>query len=138
METATITPIETLTEFLDRGYTLSVRTRVEVNDHKVGAQPITYGDKCTVRGLEAPPEYLREAMRTHKKELLAAACVIAPPVPWVAFLVNRCRAGRAPLAMLAANVAAFIGLHPASDGPRLKPIIEEALARIGTREVRGA
>jgi hypothetical protein len=34
---------------------------------------------------------------------------------------------RVGLAMLAANVAAFIGLHPAVDGPRLEAIIEEAL-----------
>ena len=138
METAFITPIETLTELQARGYTISVKTRVEVTAHKVGAQAVTYGDKCVVRGPQAPPEHLREAMHAYRKELLAAACVVAPPVPWVAFLVGRCKAGRAPIIMLAANIATFIGLHPAHDVSRLEPIIEEALSLSGAREVRGA
>jgi hypothetical protein len=29
--------------------------------------------------------------------------------------------------MVAANVASFIGMHPARDGPRLEQIIEETL-----------
>ena len=118
---------ETLEELLVRGYTLEVQTRVEAHDHKVGAQSITYGDKLLVRGLEPLPPDLREAVADHRDELLAAACVIRPPVGWLEFLIGRYREGRAALGMLAANVATFIGLHPACDGPRLEAIIEEAL-----------
>jgi hypothetical protein len=118
---------EVLADLLRRGYTLDVRTRVEAHDHKVGSQSITYADKLLVRGDESLTPDLREAVQEHRDELLAAACVIRPPVAWLDFLVGRYRESRAPLGMLAANVAAFIGLHPAHDGPRLESIIEEAL-----------
>jgi hypothetical protein len=100
---------------------------VDVHAHKVGPQPITCADKLQVRGNEPLPPDLSEAIAAHRDELLAAACVIRPPVGWLSFLVRRYRDGRAPLAMLAANVAAFMGTHPAHDGPRLEPMIEEAL-----------
>lgn len=128
METlATRTAGEVFAKLLARGYTLDVRTRVETHEHKVGAQSITYADKLQVRGDVPLPPDLREAVAEHRNELLAAACMIRPPVGWLEFLVRCYRDGRAPLGMLAANVAAFIGLHPAHDGERLKAIIEEAL-----------
>jgi hypothetical protein len=118
---------EALDELLVRGYTLEVQTCIRVHEHKVGAQSITYGDKLLVRGLEPLDHDLRQAVADHRDELLAAACVIRPPVGWLDFLVGRCREGRASIGMLAANVASFIGLHSAQDGPRLEAIIEEAL-----------
>lgn len=118
---------EALDELLVRGYSLEVQTCIRVHEHKVGAQSITYGDKLLVRGLEPLPRGLRQAVTDHRDELLAAACVIRPPVGWLDFLVGRCREGRAPIGMLAANVASFIGLHPAYDGARFERIIEEAL-----------
>jgi hypothetical protein len=121
------TALEVLDELLRRGYTLSAVTRVDVHHHKVGPQPITCAEKLWVEGPRELPEELREAIRANRDELLAAACVIRPPVGWLDFLVGRYRENRAPLGMLAANVAAFIGLHPAHDGPLLEAIIEEAL-----------
>jgi hypothetical protein len=118
---------EVLADLIRRGYTLDVRTRIEVHEHRIGPHPITYADKLLVRGDDPLAPHLREAVRGHRDELLAAACVIRPPAGWLEFLVARYRDGRAPLGMLAANVAAFIGLHPAHDGPRLEAIIEEAL-----------
>jgi hypothetical protein len=78
------------------------------------------------------------------QELLAAACVLSPPVRWLEELVRRCREGYVfvskrrdqsgePLRytitpeVLAANVAGFLGKSPRHDGPGLEPIIEEAL-----------
>jgi hypothetical protein len=116
-----------LDELLVRGYTLEVQTCIRVHEHKVGEQSITYGEKLLVRGLEPLPHDLRQAVADHRDELLAAACVIRPPVRWLGFLVGRCREGRASVGMLAANVASFIGLHPAHDGGRLEAIIEEVL-----------
>jgi len=118
---------EALDELLVRGYALEVQTCIRVYEHKVGAQSITYGDKLLVSGLEPLPHELRQAVVDHRDDLLAAACVIRPPVGWLDFLAGRCREGRAPVAMLAANVATFIGLHPAHDGGRLEAMIEEAL-----------
>src|SRR5215213_4817471 len=119
----TLSAGEALDELLVRGYTLEVQTCIRVHEHKVGAQSITYGDKLLVRGLEPLPHDLRQAVLDHRDELLAAACVIKPPVGWLDFLVGRCREGRASIGMLAANVASFIELHPARDGPRLAAII---------------
>ncbi len=118
---------EILSELLRRGYTLNVETRVDVVDRPTGSHAVTYGEKLIVRGDAAPPDHLRQGIVEHRDELLAAACVIRPPVGWLDFLVGRYREGRAPLGMLAANVAAFIGLHPAHDGERLEAIIEAAL-----------
>jgi len=124
---AALSPGEALDELLVRGYTLEVQTCIRVHEHKVGAQSITYGDKLLVRGLEPLPHDLRQAVLDHRDELLAAACVIRPPVGWLAFLVGSCQEGRASIGMLSANVASFIGLHPTHDGGRLEAIIEEAL-----------
>jgi hypothetical protein len=118
---------EVLAELLRRGYTLNVATRVAVVDRPTGSHAVTYGEKLIVRGGEAPPDDLRQGIVDHRDELLAAACVSRPPVGWLEFLVERHRERRAPLSMVAANVAAFIGLHPAHDGPRLEAIIEETL-----------
>jgi hypothetical protein len=126
----TKTSIEILRAIYGCGYRLTVRTRIEVHDHKL-----------QVRGDDPIPPHLAEEIRAHRDELLAAACVIDPPVSWLRVLVERCRSGREMevrregwrgpyrirLAMVAANVAAFIGLHPNEDGPLLERIIEEAL-----------
>ncbi len=136
------TASEALAELLRRGYTLTVQTRVETTVRQgVGAHTLTVGDRLYVEGPEALPEDLRQAVREHRDELLAAACVIRPPVPWLRVLVERYRSGtethvrrqgwqgpyRVRLGMVAANVASFIGLHPGEDGPRLESIIGEAL-----------
>jgi hypothetical protein len=136
------TAVETLREAMRQGYTLTVRTRTEVAERPgAGTHVVTYADKLQIRGHKPVPPELRSAMVAHRDELLAAACVIRPPVPWVQILVERYLTGseevvrregwkgpyRVRLAMVAANVAAFIGLHPAHDGERLEPIIEEAL-----------
>jgi hypothetical protein len=133
--------VEVIHTLLEAGHTLDVRTRVEAGEDHGGAHVVTYGDKLLVRGHEDLTPELRDLVRKYRDELLAAACVMRPPVPWLRVLVDRYRAGyeievrrggwkgpyRIRLAMVAANVAAFIGLHPAHDGPRLEPIIEEAL-----------
>jgi hypothetical protein len=148
------TGTEVLHELQDRGYTLSARTRVERTAHKIGTQLTTYGDRLRVEGAEPPPEELRAAIVKHRDELMAASCIINPPVPWIAELVRRCRDGhmmetkrlvpyrkrdgtvgekRATVTTtitpetVAANVASFIGLHPAHDRERLLPIIREVL-----------
>ncbi len=114
---------------------------MEVSDDHGGTHAITYADELLLRGGGEPTPELRALVHDHRVELLAAACVMRPPVPWLRVLVDRYRSGyeievrrsgwkgpyRIRLAMVAANVAAFIGLHPAHDGPRLEPIIEEVL-----------
>ena len=136
------TASEVLAELLRRGYTLTVQTRVETTVRQgVGVHALTVGDRLYVEGPEALPDDLRQAVREHRDELLAAACVIRPPVPWLRVLVERHRSGtethvrrqgwqgpyRVRLGMVAANVASFMGLHPGEDGLRLESIIEEAL-----------
>lgn len=49
-----------------------------------------------------------------------------PPVSWIAILTQRYLEGRVNLAMLANNVAGFVGLHP-KEGARLAPVIAEVL-----------
>jgi hypothetical protein len=120
------TAIDVLGEIMRQGYTLTVRTRAEALHHKVGAQTITYADKLQIRGTAPLSPELSEAARAHRDELLAAACVLDPPVGWIATLVERYLEGRVNLAMLANNVAAFVGLHP-REGARLAPVIEVAL-----------
>jgi hypothetical protein len=127
MEVLKLTSSDVLAELLRRGYTLDVETRVDVVDRPTGSHAVTYGEKLIVRGDEAPPDDLRQGIVAHRDELLAAACVIRPPVGWLGFLIRGYREGRAQLPMLAANVASFMGLHPAHDGERLEAIIEEAL-----------
>ncbi len=133
--------VEALRTLLEAGYVLDVRVRVEVSEEHGGAHSVTYADNLLVKGHTALTPELRAVVREYRDELLAAACVIRPPVPWLRVLVDRYRTGyevevrrggwkgpyRIRLAMVAANVAAFLGLHPAHDGPRLEPIIEEAL-----------
>jgi hypothetical protein len=149
--------IAVLNELLDRGYRLSVTTRVEVTHHKVGTRHTTYGDRLRVEGAKPPPEELKRAIAGNLDELLAAACILDPPVPWIAELVKRYREGhmteRKMLVpyhkrdgtaglrtetvtstitpeTIAANVASFIRLHPAHDRGRLEPIIEKILLRM--------
>jgi hypothetical protein len=124
---APVTASEILAEMLERGYSISVRTRREVHEHKVGVHAITYADKLVVRGPEKLPPDVHDAVLVHRDELLAAASVMNPPVGWLEVLIRRHREGRTPLRMLAANVAAFVGLNPAHDGPKLAAIIKEAL-----------
>jgi hypothetical protein len=133
--------IEVLQDVYKRGYHFTVKTRSEVREHKVGAQTIIYADKLQIRGDDPLPPGLREDIAANRDELLAAACVISPPVPWLKVLVEWYRTGesievrregwkgpyRIRLGMVAANVAGFIGLHPSCDGPRLEPIIRETL-----------
>jgi hypothetical protein len=139
---AATTASEAQAELLRRGYTLTVQTRVETTVRPgVGAHTLTVADRLYVEGPEVLPDDLRQAVLEHRDELLAAACVIRPPVPWLRVLVERYHSGtethvrrkgwkgpcRVRLGMVAANVASFMGLHPGEDGPRLEPIIEEAL-----------
>jgi len=140
--------IDTYRELLRRGYKLTPTTRTEVHDHKgtSGAQVITYADRLLVSGGPGPLKgQLRADLKAHQPLLLAAACVTHPPVRWMLVLVDHYLtgelAGEAPeglitirgnayrvvLATVAANVAAFIGQDPLSDGPRFEAIIEEAL-----------
>jgi hypothetical protein len=124
---ARVSAIETLRTLLRCGHDLSVKTRTDVYEHKAyGAHKLSYADKLCISG---PPvtEELRAAIRSHRDELLAAACVILPPTFWLEVLVTRYRNGHVPLETLAANVASFIGKHSSEDGPALEAIIEEAL-----------
>jgi hypothetical protein len=136
---------DVLDELLRRGYRLAVETRRDVTRRGEGAYAITHGHLLTVRG-SAPPDDLAAAMAEHRDELLAAACVLNPPVAWLQELANRCRMGfvfvstrtdasgekiayRITTEVLAANVAAFLGRHPAHDGPALVPILHHALSQ---------
>ncbi|MDP9481473.1 MAG: hypothetical protein M3R38_38390 [Actinomycetota bacterium] len=133
--------VEALRVLLAAGYVLDVRVRVEVSEEHGGAHSVTFADNLLVKGHTALTPELRAVVREYRDELLAAACVIRPPVPWLRVLVDRYRTGyevevrrsgwkgpyRVRLAMVAANVAGFVGLHPAHDGPRLEPVIEEVL-----------
>jgi hypothetical protein len=148
------TAFDVLADLLHRGYRLSVSTRVEETVHKVGTQRTTYGDRLRVEGANPPPEELRVAIAENLDELLAAACIIRPPVAWIAELVRRCQLGHTVEAKLlvpyrkrdgtvglktgpvttaitpqtvAANLASFIGLHPTCDRERLEPIVREVL-----------
>jgi len=130
-----------LRDLYSRGYRLTVRTRVERRYHRGGAQATTYADKLQIRGDDPLPPDLHKEIALHRDELLAAACVLSPPVAWMGVLVARYRSGetvearrdgwkgpyRVRLGMVAANVASFIGLEPTLDGPHLEEIIGEAL-----------
>jgi hypothetical protein len=135
---------EILTELHARGYTLGVLTRVDVLERgEKDAHACTYADKLVVRGREPLPAELRVAVAEHRDDLLAAACVLGPPVGWLQVLVERYRSGheeivrrdgwrgpyRVGLAMLAANVAAFLGQHPAHDGLRYEGVLNRALEK---------
>ncbi len=137
----THTEVEIFNKLLSAGYTIDVRTRVETIEDHGGAHAVTYADKLLIKGPDVLTPELRTAVAEYRDELLAAACVIRPPVSWLRVLIDRYRMGSkvevrrsgwkggysVRLAMLAANIAAFISLHPAHDGPRLEAIIEEAL-----------
>ena len=133
-------------ELVGRGYRLSVETRQEVTHRSEGPHVVTYGSMLTVRGPEPPREEFITAIAEHRDELLAAACVSNPPVWWLKELASRCRERfvfvstrtdrtgrnityRITPEVLAANVAAFIGKHPAHDGPALLPIVSHALGK---------
>ncbi len=135
------TASQVLADLLARGYTLDVKTRIEEIEHRAGVQCVTYADKLVVRGSEPLPPDLRADIAEHRDELLVAACVLHPPVGWLKVLIAHYRTGheeivrrngwkgpyRVGLAMLAANVAAFIGQHPARDGPRYEVLITHTL-----------
>ena len=144
---ATVTVVEALTELFDRGYKLSVETRVAVHDHKVGAHPITYADRVLVTGPERVPDHLREAIVADKPLFLAAACILEPPTPWLRDLARRCRTGvvfvssrtmtggeqveyRITPDLLAANIAGFVGLDPVTDASRVEPMVRAALREV--------
>ncbi len=129
-----------LVELIDRGYSLSVETRVEVHEHKVGPHPITYADKLIVAGPERVPDHLRETIIVNKPLFLAAACILNPPTSWLQDLAGRCKTGvvfvttgeehveyRITLEVLAANIAGFVGLNAVEDRDRLEPIVRVAL-----------
>ncbi len=133
--TAQATVGATLAELLERGYTLSVETRVDVHDHKIGPHPITYADLLIIAGYARVPDHLREAIAANKPLLLAAACVLDPPTPWLRELVRRCRMEpsgeslecRINPGVLAANIAPFVGLDPVRDAHRIENVLRAAL-----------
>jgi hypothetical protein len=124
---ATRSAADVLAALGEHGCVLSVKTRTEEVEHRAGVQLLTYASKLKVSGAEPLPPKLRADVAAHLNELLAAACVLRPPVAWLAILVERYRESRVPLTMLAANVAAFIGQHPARDGLRYEALINHAL-----------
>jgi len=130
---AALTVEAVLAELLDRGYILSVETRVEVHDHKVGPHPVTYAESLLVAGPERVPDHLRAALVEDKPLFLAAACILDPPTPWLRELVRRCRTGdklagcRITPDVLAANISCFVGLSPIPDAHRLLPVVKAAL-----------
>jgi hypothetical protein len=129
VETSELSPAaDTLHALLDRGYVLAPKCRRRLYEHRTGPGETLQAEKLLVSGGPgALDEELRERVRTHQPELLAAACVMATPSDWMAFLVDRYRAGRLPLHTLAANVAGLMGKDPLEDGRRLEVIIEETL-----------
>jgi hypothetical protein len=141
-----------LAELLQRGYTLSVETRVHVHDHKIGPHPVTYADKLLVDGPERVPDHLREAIVENKPLFLAAACILEPPTPWLVELVRRRKTGAAyvsgcrtaasgePLecritsGVLAANIAPFVGLDPIDDAHSIETVVRAALSVLEKEE----
>jgi hypothetical protein len=143
-----------LTELLERGYSLSAETRVEVHDHKVGAHPITYADRLLVTGPGRVPDHLRETIVADKPLFLAAACILEPPTPWLVELVRRCKTGvlcfsgrTAPSGeplecrinpdVLAANITAFVGLDPIDDAHRIEHVVRATLRLESSAQHRG-
>jgi len=135
-----MTVAATLAELLERGYSLSVETRVDVHDHKIGPHPVTYADALVTAGPERVPDHLREAIVANKPLLLAAASILNPPTPWLRDLAGRCKTGavfvttgeehveyRITPEVLAANLAGFVGLNAVEDCGRLEPIVRAAL-----------
>jgi hypothetical protein len=126
----------TLAELRSRGYTLTLNTKVQVVEVKVGTLYLTVAGTLSVRGSEAPPDYLREAMHRYAPELKAAVAVSNPPVEWLRELVRRYRTGDAytpvgdapvTLDVLCANLASFLGLDPIEDASRLREIVDDEL-----------
>jgi hypothetical protein len=144
--TTTPTVAAALVELLERGYTLTVETLVEVHDHKVGAHPITYAGRLIVTGPKRVPDHLREAIVADKPLFLAAACILDPPVPWLRDLAKKCKTGVAFVSggegveyritpdVLAANVAAFVGLSSVDDAARVERVVRAALRARPLRE----
>ncbi|MCA1719323.1 MAG: hypothetical protein LC781_21710 [Actinobacteria bacterium] len=131
--TAASTVEAAVAELLDRGYDLSVETRIEVHDHKVGAHPITYADQLLVTGPERVPDHLRETIVSDKPLFLAAACILNPPTPWLRGLVACCKTGEKQAGrlitpdVLAANIACFVGLDPVVDAHKIEPVVRAML-----------
>jgi hypothetical protein len=126
---ATRSAADVLAALGEHGYTLSVKTRTEDVEHRAGVQLLTYADRLKVSGPEPLPPKVRADVAAHRDQLLAAACVLEPPIGWMEVMVGRTRAGQLPLKMLSASVAAFMGQHPAHDGERYEEIIEQTLRR---------
>ncbi len=135
-----LTVEEALRELLGRGYSLTVKTRVVVHDHRDGPHPITYADKLIVTGPERVPDHLRDEIAANKPLFLAAACILNPPTPWLRDLSGRCKSGvvfgttgeehveyRITPEVLAANIAGFVGLNAVNDAHRIEPIVRAAL-----------
>jgi hypothetical protein len=119
METLALSAsVRVLDELMRQGYTVGVKTRVDVYEHKVGPHPVTYAHKLVVRPAGLPDE-LREAVREHRDELLAAACVIRPPVPWLAVLVDRYLEGEPPWRCSPPTWRASAGCTRPTTGPGL-------------------
>jgi hypothetical protein len=139
--TVRLSAIETLAELRERGYTLSLTTRVQEVVVKVGVLYLTVAGPLKVSGPEAPPEYLREAMHRYGPELKAAVAVSNPPVEWIRELVRRYQTGDAHTAMrdgqetrfpvthdvLCANVASFLDLDPVEDVETIRDIVAKEL-----------
>lgn len=138
--------IEVYRWLASNGYTLGVETRFE--DHT------TYADKLVIEGHQEPPPEIMAALRqrTYRDELLAVACVVDPPVPWLAELLRRHKSGyeyvwesrkeadgksplvtRISLKCLAANVAGFVkdSRRGSARSERFEPIIRAVLAPPG-------
>ncbi len=135
LRAAPVTGGAVLAELLERGYSLSVETRVAVHDHKIGPHPVTYADCLLIAGDARVPDHLREAIVANKPLLLAAACVLDPPTPWLRELVRRCRTApsgeyleyRITPGVLASNIAPFVGLDPVRDAHRIETVLRAAL-----------
>jgi hypothetical protein len=122
------TAVETLHVLLDRGYTLAPKCRADIYEHRQGQHLLTLADKLLISGGPGPlDDDMREEVRAHQPELLAAAIVMTTPTDWLVHLVAGYRDGRVSLRALACNVAGFMGKDPIEDGRRLGVIIEEAL-----------
>ena len=126
--TAQAAAVEALRELRRRGYTLTPKTHGVVHEHRVGAHKITYADKLLVSGGPGPlDDAMREIVREQQPYLLAAACVLNPPIDWLVTLVDRYMVGELSLTTLSANVASFLGRCELGAGSEFEYIIEEAL-----------
>src|SRR5688572_2518847 len=115
------TAVRTLSDVLEEldreGYTLEATTRLVILEHRLGSNFVRYADKLRV--CPTPTPVLQEEIRRHRDILLAAACVLEPPVEWLRYLVGRVRDGKVQVRCLAANVAAFMEKDPIENAPSL-------------------